>query len=314
MGNYPEGVELEDRPCPLGCAPKDYLVLEGQDILHGIPGTYQVVRCAHCDLMRTNPRPTPRTIGVYYPADYGPYASATVAQPVDSAGWKQKIKNLLRLESKKLPEIAPGRMLEIGCASGSYLAEMRKSGWTVEGIEFSESAAQEARSKGIPVQCATVENANEPRQRVDVIAAWMVLEHLHEPVEALKRIRSWTRPGGYLIASVPDGGAALGRVFGSSRYELQLPTHLYHYTPETLEKLLRVAGWEIERIYWQKNCNNLLQSLGYVATAHGWEKLAATTAWIRTSKKAAKVRILLSWILGVTRQSGRIEFWARPKE
>jgi SAM-dependent methyltransferase len=313
MNDYPEGVELEDRPCPLGCAPNDISVLKGQDLIHGIPGRYHVVRCACCDLMRTNPRPTSETIGAYYPTNYGPYVSTPVFQTTRPSGWKHQLKKLIGFENKRIPDIAPGRLLEIGCASGSYLAEMRSLEWKVEGIEFSDSVAQDARAKGIEVQSATVEDAVDPKQCVDVVAAWMVLEHLHEPIKALKRIHTWIKPEGYLVGSVPDASCVLGRLFGNARYELQLPTHLYHFTPKTLEDVLCSAGWELDRIYWQKNCNNLLWSLEYVAVARGWKKFASAVGWFRTSNQAGKLRLVLGWILGITKQSGRIEFWARPK-
>ncbi|MEJ7619026.1 MAG: hypothetical protein WKF30_19070 [Pyrinomonadaceae bacterium] len=71
-------VSLEDRACPLGCAPDDELLFSGRDRLHDLPGIFQVVKCRACGLMRTNPRPTPETIGFYYPENYGPYQSTRV--------------------------------------------------------------------------------------------------------------------------------------------------------------------------------------------------------------------------------------------
>ena len=44
----PAQVEVEDRPCPLGCAQDDELVLMAEDRLHGLPGRYPVVKCRSC--------------------------------------------------------------------------------------------------------------------------------------------------------------------------------------------------------------------------------------------------------------------------
>jgi hypothetical protein len=69
-------LELEEVPCPLGCAGSDRLVLEGFDRLQGLPGRFRVVECASCGLLRTNPRPTPESMSFYYGAGYLPYRSS----------------------------------------------------------------------------------------------------------------------------------------------------------------------------------------------------------------------------------------------
>src|SRR4051812_38486661 len=94
MRNLPEGVELEDCPCPNGCVRSDSFILEGEDRLHGLPGRFLVVRCGGCELMRTNPRPTAATISAYYPSDYGPYAS-NLAEPTPAAEvpiWRRRFR------------------------------------------------------------------------------------------------------------------------------------------------------------------------------------------------------------------------------
>ena len=309
----PQNVKLEDAPCPLGCPKSDENVLTGRDRLHNLPGEFTVVKCRSCGLMRTNPRPTPDTIGFYYPNDYGPYQGTEVTVAKTATGFKQWLRSFLRLDSKGIPRIAAGNLLEIGCATGTYMEQMRREGWGVEGIEFSHSAAKFARKKGLAVQVATVESAQAPTQPVDVIAAWMVLEHLHEPVNALRKLLTWVKPNGYLIASVPDAGSVLHQPFAEKRYDLHLPNHLYHFTPSTIAQVLDKAGWRLTRIFWQRNCNTLLMSSEYLARDNGWTRVEHGVKWLRTAKKAGKLRILLGWILGVTRQSGRMEIWAKPK-
>ncbi|MDD5035344.1 MAG: methyltransferase domain-containing protein, partial [Methylococcaceae bacterium] len=172
----PNSVQLESKPCPLGCDPEDQWVLTGRDRLHGLPGSYSIVRCKHCGLMRTDPRPTPETIGYYYPDDYGPYASTRIS-PDGFKAWmgtvKEFAKNLLRLHTQSLPPLPPGRMLEIGCASGAFLHQMARQGWEVEGIEFSPQAAQCARDAGFKVYSGSLESAPEPQRPYDLVVGWM---------------------------------------------------------------------------------------------------------------------------------------------
>lgn len=311
--NAPENIRLEDTACPLGCPKSDEIVLTGRDRLHDLPGEFSVVKCCNCGLMRTNPRPTPDTIGFYYPNEYGPYQSAETATAQSSVGFKRWLQKLLGLNTRAIPPIAAGHLLEIGCASGAYMELMRRKGWVVEGIEFSDSAAQFARKQGLVVQVATVESAIAPPQPVDMIAAWMVLEHLHQPVNALRKLLTWVKPNGYLIASIPDAGSLINQRFADKRYDLHLPNHLYHFTPKTIANVLEASGWRLTRIFWQRNCNTLLWSTEYLAREKEWTRVEHAVKWLRTAKKAGKLRILLGWILGVTRQSGRMEIWAKPK-
>jgi SAM-dependent methyltransferase len=314
-----ESLCLEDVSCPLGCQRSDKFVLTGRDMLHDLPGEFTIVKCRGCGLMRTNPRPTSDSIGFYYPDDYGPYQvtdnisnDAIAPSRIKPSVLKRAVKYMLGLETRTLPLMPPGRLLEIGSASGAYLMQMIQQGWQVEGIEFSASAAQWAQAQGLAVQIATVESAKAPPEPVDIVVAWMVLEHLHDPVGALSKIRSWINPNGYLVASIPDAGSLIRRAFGELSYDLHLPNHLYHFTPDSLVRLLNLSGWELTRVVWQRNCNTLLWSAEYVAREKKYFRLESMIRWLRTAPQAGKFRILLGWMLGITRQSGRIEIWARP--
>jgi SAM-dependent methyltransferase len=163
------------------------------------------------------------------------------------------------------------------------------------------------------VQTGSIESASGPDQPVDVVAAWMVIEHLHDPVAALVKLRRWVRPQGYLIAAVPDIGGRLLQCFGERRYDLHLPNHLYHFTPQSITRLLDTAGWRVERVFWQRNANSLLASLEYLAADRGWPRVLAAARWLRSAKSAGAYRNALHVLAGWTHQSGRIEVWARPR-
>lgn len=312
MQTYPDSVELEDKPCPNGCDRTDEPVLESVDRLHHVPGKFSVVRCRHCLLIRTNPRPTPSTIGAYYPDDYAPYRDDSVTHTQPAGPLRAMLEKLLGLQQRRLPPIAPGRLLEVGCASGQFLLAAQLNGWQVEGIEFSETAASNARQKGLRVQTATIDSAAPPQAKVDVVAAWMVLEHLHEPVKSLQRLRNWVKDDGYLVASVPDASSWEMRLFKGDWYALQVPTHLFHFTPASLAETLSKAGWHLEHVTWQRNSQNLLHSLEAFCTERKLLVPLRLVAWIRSARKASKIRLFIGWILGSLRQSGRIEIRARP--
>jgi len=316
MNTY-ESVRTENIACPLGCERSDRILLTGRDVIHGLPGEYTVVQCRQCGLIRTNPRPSPGTISFYYPDDYGPYQDADTRGAELKEGslplWKRVFRFLVRYNTACLPRIAPGRMLEIGCAAGNFMHRMRGEGWEVEGIEFSPVVAEKARSKGFSVQCLSLEQALPYRQPFDLVVGWMVVEHLHDPVFALKKLAEWTRPGGWLVVSVPNAGSLEARLFKDSWYALQLPTHLYHFSPRTIRKLLECGGWRVERVFHQRVLSNFIASVGLMLRKRGQLPLIAN-ALVSYPDRAGRWDLTIfpfAYFFSFWGQTGRMTVWAR---
>lgn len=224
-----------------------------------------MVRCRACGLTRTNPRPTPETIGFYYPSSYRLHQAAPPPPPPKPQNALRRFKSkLIDFKTKTLPEIAPGHFYEVGCGNGGFLREMARRGWSVEGLEPGETGAEAARAAGFDVECGQLETARAPSAPPDLIAAWMVLEHLHDPIGGLTRLAEWAKPGARFVASVPNVESIEFSVFKGAWYALQLPTHLFFYTPKTLGELMARAGWRIDRVFHHRNLTNLITSMGYV--------------------------------------------------
>jgi 2-polyprenyl-3-methyl-5-hydroxy-6-metoxy-1,4-benzoquinol methylase len=308
---------LEDVACPTGCTRSDELLLVARDRLHDLPGAFSIVRCRRCGLMRTNPRPTPEAMGAYYPAEYGPYQGTRVEPDRPTRrrlpGWFRSIaRRLLDTRAQSLPPVAAGHLLEIGCASGSFMHLMARSGWRVTGIEFSATAATAARSLGYEVHAGSLESAPPPTESYDLVVGWMVLEHLHDPVACLRKLHEWTRPGGWLAISVPNAGSLEFRIFGNRWYALQVPTHLCHFTPDTLTSLLQQGGWQVEKVLHQRVLSNLFASVGYCLVDAGFERVGRW--FITIPERAGRLEYLVlpvAWLLASLGQTGRMTVWAR---
>lgn len=312
---FPTEVEFEDGPCPMGCPRRDTKVLTGRDRLHNLPGEFTVVQCRHCGLMRTNPRPTRRAMAFYYPDDYGPHQVAPFVngsspkQPDNF--WKLAAARILNTDSRKIPALWPGRMLELGCASGSFLQLMAGQGWQVEGLETSAKAAEAGRVLGHAIHIGTLEDLPDPVEPFDLIVGWHVFEHLHDPGLALGKLYGWTKPGGWLALSMPDASAWEFTAFAERWYSLDLPRHLFHFTPKTLNRLLTTAGWKLERLFWHHNPNNLLHSARYLCMDRGWDRQGAYLLDVVQGRRQRYLRLLLAKLLGSLRASGRMTVWAR---
>lgn len=308
-----QGVVFERAACPMGCGDGEVVVLDGRDRVTQLPGTFTVVACRGCGLRRTSPRPVPSSMGIFYPDSYAPYHPEGQGTPTKGgASFVGRVISALGLRSHALPPVKPGRMLEVGCASGAFLTAMQKLGWSVQGIEYSDAAAAVARSKGLDVQTSSIEGAGAPAAAVDLIVGWMVLEHLHEPRRALEKMRGWIADDGWLVLSVPDASALEARVFGDAWYALQIPTHLFHYTPKTLGRLLSDSGWAVERVRRQPNAMNLLNSMVAVCEDRRMERCARIARAVAAKPQFAILRRMLGIGLGIIGQSGRMEVWARP--
>ncbi len=304
----------------MGCSENDEPVLAGRDRIHNLPGEFQIVRCQSCGLMRTNPRPTPDTIGFYYPQDYAPYHTAP---PSPSAPRRPKPLNFRRRlraryrrwlgleDSHALPVSAPGRLLEIGCANGSYLMQAQAQGWSVNGIEFSPVAAASARKAGLDVVSAPIEKVSPPTEPYDIIVGWMVFEHVHRPQDVLRMLHAWVRRDGWLVLSLPDAGAAEFRWFRHRWYALHLPNHMTHFTAATAKALLAHTGWKVEHVIWQQNPNNLLHCIRYWAMDHGHPRLSALMQDMVNGKRWQWLHGRLCKWMAITHQSGRMTLWAR---
>ena len=302
------GIELECVPCAL-CRSNEYeRVLIGGDRLHERPGRFQVVRCSRCGLMRTNPRPTIGCIGHYYPPEYEPYLDTASEE---RNRWRHLASRLLDSLDVAVPSIPPGDLLEIGAASGNYLLAMQRSGWRVTGVEFDvAAAATAARRTGARVLSGDLLGAVFPEQSFDLICGWMVFEHLHNPVSALRNSFGWLKPGGWMAFSVPDAGSWQFRVFRDAWFALQLPTHLYHFTRSTLREILRNCGFVNVLLQSQRtlfdvgmSCAYILEDRGVMRPGTG-QRVARSTA----TRALARGGGVLAGPLGLT---GRLTVWAQ---
>jgi SAM-dependent methyltransferase len=147
-------------------------------------------------------------------------------------------------EASIIPFVGEGRLLDVGCATGVDLERFQQAGWHVTGVEMSPYAASLTRARlGCEVVDGHFDEAPiEPRQ-FDAVRLSHVLEHLPSPRRSLEKIHRLLRPGGLLWLEVPNAASTETRLFGRHWFQWDLPRHLYHFTPETLTRMLRETGF-----------------------------------------------------------------------
>jgi SAM-dependent methyltransferase len=133
--------------------------------------------------------------------------------------------------------VKPGRIIDIGCASGAFLELAQTAGWQVVGLEPSATLYEQAQTllqgRG-EILCKTLEQANIGKSCFDVVTLWDVLEHIPNPVTFLQRCESLLKPGGHLFLNVPNLESKEARLL-RSRWPLLLAEHLNYFTPKSLQ-------------------------------------------------------------------------------
>jgi len=174
-------------------------------------------------------------------------------------------------------------VLEIGSAVGLFLEEARDKGWEATGIEPSRWASERARGRGLDVVTGTLEDFDANGKTFDAVVLWDVLEHLPDPVAAVRRIGALLRPGGVIALTTVNIGGLGARVF-RSRWPWFMRMHLHYFTPNSLRELVRREGFEALEIVTQPK----VLKLGYVLErARGlFGPLATAGSWL-----AARLRL-----------------------
>lgn len=307
-------IVMESAACPNGCNVGDKIILRGRDTLHSIGGDYFVVKCLACGLMRTDPRPDFNSIGKFYPENYAPYKNLSFKKSKKTGILKTIVDFIFRFNDNLLPLSPPGKLLEVGCASGVYLNDRLLDGWQVEGVEFSESAVNVAREHGMRVHHGQIKDIQLENAPYDIVVAQMVLEHLYNPVAELKEWRKLIKPGGKLVISVPNINSLDFYLFKQYWYGLQLPTHLFHFTPQTLTNVLLNSGWRVVRISHQRTLASYIGSLGiYLEQRTRFSRTGRYLKDLTASGGYLPYLIYpLSLSMAALGQTGRMTIWAEP--
>jgi len=152
---------------------------------------------------------------------------------------------------------SPGRLLDIGCATGVFLALAKKRGWDVVGVDVSEFAAKFVSEKfGFKCYAGSIKDADFPDASLDVITLWDVIEHFEDPLEELKEIRRILADDGILLFDTPNEESFMRLMahvcYKSTAGKFQYPVkklyhefHLFYYSQQTLNLLFNKAGFQI---------------------------------------------------------------------
>jgi SAM-dependent methyltransferase len=252
--------------CPLCGSVDSQLVLTGRDEVIGhFVGAFQIRRCRDCPVMYTWPQPGEDELARAYSLPDLPWHD-TEPLPQTRHPIRRWLARIAFGHLRWVPPLPPGsRVLDLGCGSGGFLASLKGQAWELVGVDVSAGAVNQGRRLyGLDLRVGTLAEQRFPDGHFDCVFAWHVLEHLPRLWEVLAEIRRVIKPGGWLVAAVPNAAWWGRHLFGAHWRSWWLPYHLYHFTPEALSWVVTRAGFIVERVLFGPAQGDLIASLGLI--------------------------------------------------
>ena len=208
---------------------------------------FEIFQCNDCRLRFTQDPPDAASISRYYKSQE--YISHTdTSKGLINKLYRSVRKNALK-QKRRLVEretgIKQGRILEVGSGTGSFAAEMKNAGWQVTGLEPDADARRVAEEVNAIKLLQADELFKLSPGSYDVIALWHVLEHVHELSAYLKQFKALLKENGKLIVAVPNYPSLDATVYKQYWAGYDVPRHLYHFSPQSIQKLMVKEGLKV---------------------------------------------------------------------
>jgi SAM-dependent methyltransferase len=175
-------------------------------------------------------------------SDY--YDDAPEVSPLTTARLRSLAQSLLLYHSK-------GRLLEVGCGDGHFLAAALDAGFDAWGTEISSSGLQRLTKRGLHVLGGDLTELDLPAGHFDAVVLFEVIEHLPDPVRHLTECHRVLRKGGALLLTTPNFSSLSRRLLGE-RWRVVDPEHLVLFTSRGLRVALERAGFRVQAL-WSRN-------------------------------------------------------------
>lgn len=203
---------------------------------------FEIMRCRNCGVGFTVPKLSIEELATYYTREYYSLDNNVRLEKALRPYNRQRIQRIKRF-------LSTGKLLDIGAGTGIFLRTAAEYGFKAEGLEISGEAARfGCETWGVDIRQGNLQETNLPPSTYDVVTLGHVYEHLHEPRSVALKLYSTLKPGGLLVIAVPNFDSIQARLFRSAWFHLDIPRHLFHYSPSVLERILKETGFKIAEV------------------------------------------------------------------
>lgn len=205
-----------------------------------------VWQCSDCTLRFTQDVPGEDSIGPYYQSqDYISHSNISkgllnkLYQRVRKHTLKQKADFIIQQTKRE------GSLLDVGAGTGAFAHTMKMRGWQVKGIEPDAGARKIAQELFGMQLSPSMDEAQLRSNSYDAISLWHVLEHVHQLNDYVETLKSLLTADGKIFIAVPNYMAADADIYKTYWAAYDVPRHLYHFSPRSIEVLVQKHGLKL---------------------------------------------------------------------
>ena len=212
---------------------------------------FTYVECETCETLYVNPRPSfAALVELYEQSPSTKYWVEEFFTPMAEPRRAKIFRPRASYVATRFPELATGRIGDIGAGFGLFLQELRQQ-WVAAdmlAIEPSTDMAAILRGHGIPVLEQMLEHVAQGDAQFDLLTAFELFEHLHRPDEFLARVFDLLRPGGHLYMTTLNGHGFDIQLLWERSKSVSPPHHLNFVNPRSMTRLLERVGFEVVEV------------------------------------------------------------------
>jgi len=207
-----------------------------------------LVQCESCGFVYVSPRPDAEELYALYGETYFHNNESGVVGYTDYIKDERNIRKTSQRRLRHLEQyVQPGKLLDVGCATGFFIDEARQRGWTVSGLDVSSFGVQYAQAHfGLDTVHGTLTDFDGEAGSYDVVTLWDVIEHVPDPTAYVRKAADLLRAGGVISLATPDVDSLPARLAGKRWVAYKLSEeHVYYFSVKTLTQLLDAAGFDV---------------------------------------------------------------------
>ncbi len=211
---------------------------------------FSIWHCNDCTARFTQDIPDKEAIAAYYASDNYISHSDTKKGIINSLYHLVRKRTLILKRRLVMNEVGmmKGEILDIGCGTGAFLNSMKEGGWAINGLEPDITARNKAAELYDIYPHEPGKLFGLKPTAYQAVTMWHVLEHVHELHAYIRQIKTLLTPNGKLFIAVPNYTSYDAGIYKKDWAAYDVPRHLYHFSPQSMEKLLFLHGLKLTAV------------------------------------------------------------------